>query len=204
MKVERLCSNRGQLLEGPLLLTPKVFEDDRGFFYESWNVLNFQNALIDDGWSKESAKSIQFFQDNHSRSKCGVLRGLHFQLPPVPQGKLVRCSLGLIFDVAVDLRLNSSTFGDSVAVELSASNYQQLWIPEGFAHGFLTLSEIAEVQYKATNFWSKECERSLHWQDTSLSIHWPLQRVGMNYPVLTSKDEAALSLKEFQTNGELF
>ena len=204
MQVERLCSNRGHLLQGPLLLTPKVFEDGRGFFYESWNALSFQNALVDDGWTKKSAKSVQFFQDTHSRSKCGVLRGLHFQLPPLPQGKLVRCSLGLIFDVAVDLRRNSSTFGDWVSVELSASNYQQLWIPEGFAHGFLALSEIAEVQYKATNFWSKECERSLHWQDPSLAIHWPLHRVDMNSPVLTSKDEAAPSLKELQRRGELF
>ena len=204
MQVERLCSNRGHLMQGPLLLTPRIFKDDRGFFYESWNTQNFQDALLKDGWTEESSKLVHFCQDNHSRSKRGVLRSLHYQLPPVSQGKLVRCSLGLIYDVAVDLRRHSPDFGKWVAAELSDSNHQQLWIPEGFAHGFLALSEFAEVQYKATNFWSKECERSLHWQDTSLSIHWPLQRVGMNSPVLTSKDEAALSLKEFQTIGELF
>ena len=161
MRVERLRSLNGKELDGPLLITPQVFGDDRGFFFESWNEQRFRDALVDAGTPVEEADALRFRQDNHSSSCKGVLRGLHYQLPPEPQGKLVRCSLGTIFDVAVDLRAHSSTYGLWVSAELSASNQQQLWVPVGFAHGFLTLSDRAEVQYKASGFWSRQCERSL-------------------------------------------
>jgi dTDP-4-dehydrorhamnose 3,5-epimerase len=130
-------------------------------------------------------------QDNHSRSRHGVLRGLHYQLPPHPQGKLVRCVLGEIFDVAVDLRRSSATFGQWVGAHLSASNHQQLWVPAGFAHGFVTLSEHAEVLYKTTDFWSRDCERAIRWDDPELAIVWPLSPLAGVSPLLSEKDAAA-------------
>ena len=139
MQVEELSTASGVVIEGPLLITPQIFGDGRGFFYESWNQRRFDEAV---------GCPINFLQDNHSRSCRGVLRGLHYQLEPEPQGKLVRCPVGLIFDVAVDLRRSSATFGQWVGAELSADNQQQLWVPVGFGHGFLTLSESAEVLYK--------------------------------------------------------
>jgi dTDP-4-dehydrorhamnose 3,5-epimerase len=160
-----------------LLLTPRVFQDDRGFFYESWNLRTFAEAL---GLPIE--QSPVFAQDNHSSSSFGVVRGLHFQLEPQPQAKLVRCVVGEIFDVAVDLRQSSPTFGHSVGALLSASNHQQLWVPVGFAHGFMTLSDQAEVLYKASHFWSKHCERSLLWNDPALGLQWPLDRLGGGGP----------------------
>ena len=205
MKVELLSSTRDALLvEGPLLLTPRVFGDDRGFFFESWNKRAFQAALVEAGCSQAEAMAIEFFQDNHSRSSRGVLRGLHYQLEPEPQGKLVRCSMGAIFDVAVDLRLSSTTFGHWVAAELSAENQQQLWIPVGFAHGFLALSDNVEVQYKASGFWNKSCERSLRWDDPQLAIAWPLDRVGLQQPLLAEKDSAAPVLSVAESAGDLF
>lgn len=147
-----------------ILLEPQVFQDDRGFFYESYHQEKFDKA---------TGLSVNFVQDNHSQSVKGVLRGLHYQLDPVAQGKLVRVTQGEIFDVAVDIRKNSSTFGHYVSAILSAENKHQLWIPEGFAHGFLTLSDTAEVLYKATAFYSKEHDRSLRWNDTTIAIDWP-------------------------------
>jgi dTDP-4-dehydrorhamnose 3,5-epimerase len=135
MQIEQLQTPSGQPLDGPLLITPQLFGDDRGFFYESWNQRRFDGAV---------GAPTSFSQDNHSRSSRGVLRGLHYQLEPEPQGKLVRCPVGSIFDVAVDLRRSSATFGQWVGAELSADNHRQLWVPVGFAHGFLTLSESAE------------------------------------------------------------
>lgn len=205
MKVESLSSTRDSLLvEGPLLLTPRVFGDDRGFFFESWNKRAFHAALVEAGCSQEEAMAIEFFQDNHSCSSRGVLRGLHYQLEPEPQGKLVRCSMGAIFDVAVDLRLSSKTFGRWVGAELSAENQQQLWIPLGFAHGFLALSDSVEVLYKASGFWNKSCERSLRWDDPELGIAWPLDRVGMNQPLLAEKDASAPVLSVAKSVGDLF
>ncbi|MCP9817852.1 dTDP-4-dehydrorhamnose 3,5-epimerase [Synechococcus sp. GreenBA-s] len=196
MQVELLTTASGRVMEGPLLITPQVFGDDRGFFFESWNQRRFDEAV---------GKPISFSQDNHSRSSCGVLRGLHYQLEPEPQGKLVRCPVGVIFDVAVDLRRSSTTFGEWVGAELSASNQQQLWVPVGFAHGFLTLSESAEVLYKASGFWSKTCERSLHWNDPELAITWPLVRIGGgSEPLLAGKDAAAPTLAEAVAAGEVF
>jgi dTDP-4-dehydrorhamnose 3,5-epimerase len=204
MPAEALCSSDGQRLEGPLLVTPQVFGDERGFFYESWNERRFRSELIAAGVTAAAAEAIQFRQDNHSRSSRGVLRGLHFQLPPEPQGKLVRCSVGAIFDVSVDLRRASPTYGQWVGAELSAENHQQLWVPEGFAHGFLTLSAAAEVQYKASGFWNRDCERSLRWNDPALAITWPLEQAGLVQPLLAEKDATAPELAQLEAAGEVF
>ncbi len=193
MQADQLIGNGGVALEGPLLLTPRLFGDDRGFFFESWNQRTFE-AL---------AGPVGFVQDNHSRSAQGVLRGLHYQLPPQPQGKLVRCVLGEIFDVAVDLRRSSPTFRHWVGTRLSAATHQQLWVPQGFAHGFLTLSDQAEVLYKTSDYWSRECERAIRWDDPQLAIAWPLDALGGITPQLSDKDGAAPLLAELAPT-ELF
>ena len=192
MNAERLQTTAGIPLEGPLLITPRVFGDERGFFFESWNQQAFAAALEADGQVVPA-----FVQDNHSRSSRGVLRGLHYQLPPHPQGKLVRCVLGEIFDVAVDIRHGSATFGQWVGARLSATNHQQLWVPTGFAHGFLTLSEHAEVLYKTTDFWSPDCERAIRWDDPRLAIAWPaLSGEDLDGPCLSNKDAQAARLSD--------
>lgn len=147
-----------------LIFEPKVFGDERGFFYESFNQKVFEQTL---------GKAVDFVQDNHSKSSKGVLRGLHYQLAPQEQGKLVRCTIGEVFDVAVDIRKGSQTFGHWVGVSLSSENKRQMWIPEGFAHGFLVLSDTAEFLYKTTNYYSVELERGIRWDDVDLSISWP-------------------------------
>jgi dTDP-4-dehydrorhamnose 3,5-epimerase len=195
MQVEQLRSPGGQVIEGPLLISPRVFADGRGFFFESWNQRRFDEAV---------GTPTIFCQDNQSRSSKGVLRGLHYQLEPEPQGKLVRCTVGAIFDVAVDLRRSSPTFGQWVGAELSAENQQQLWVPVGFGHGFLTLSDTAEVLYKASGFWSKSCERSLLWNDPDLAIAWPLDRLNGSAPLLAEKDAAAPGFAEASAAGEVF
>jgi dTDP-4-dehydrorhamnose 3,5-epimerase len=164
------------------LIEPQVFGDNRGFFYESFNQNKFEEAI---------GKKINFVQDNHSKSVKGVLRGLHYQLPPKAQGKLVRVIQGEVFDVAVDLRQSSPTFGKWVGEILSGDNKKQMWIPEGFAHGFLTLSDTAEFLYKTTDFYSKDHEQAIQWNDETIGIDWPMQEVS-----LSSKDNAALSFKE--------
>jgi dTDP-4-dehydrorhamnose 3,5-epimerase len=195
MQVEKLHTGSGLVMEGPLLLKPQVFGDGRGFFFESWNQGRFDAAV---------GSPVTFVQDNHSQSSRGVLRGLHLQLEPEPQGKLVRCPVGAIFDVAVDLRRRSPTFGQWVGTELSGENHLQLWVPVGFAHGFLTLSEHAEVLYKASGYWSKACERSLRWNDPELAITWPLDQLAGNQPLLSDKDAAAPTLAEMLASGEVF
>jgi dTDP-4-dehydrorhamnose 3,5-epimerase len=195
MQVEQLRSASGALIEGPLLITPQMFGDARGFFLESWNQRRFDGAL---------GTPTTFVQDNHSRSSRGVLRGLHHQLEPEPQGKLVRCPVGEVFDVAVDLRRSSASFGQWVGALLSSENQQQLWVPVGFGHGFLTLSETAEVLYKASGYWSQACERSLRWNDPDLAIAWPLEQLGGAEPLLAAKDAAAPSLAEAMAAGEVF
>jgi dTDP-4-dehydrorhamnose 3,5-epimerase len=165
-----------------LLIEPEVFGDDRGFFYESFNQNKFEAAI---------GHKINFVQDNHSKSVKGVLRGLHYQLTPKAQGKLVRVIQGEVFDVAVDLRQSSSTFGKWVCEILSGDNKKQLWIPEGFAHGFLTLSDTAEFLYKTTEFYSKDHEEAIQWNDKTIGIDWPTKEVS-----LSSKDNAAPSFKE--------
>ena len=159
-----------------ILLEPKVFGDDRGFFFESYNREAFRQA---------TGLDPDFVQDNHSRSVKGVLRGLHYQLPPKAQGKLVRVVAGEVFDVAVDIRKGSPTFGKWVAEILSAENKRQMWIPSGFAHGFLTLSETAEFLYKTTDYYSPQHERCIRWDDSAIEIDWPLA----GEPVLSGKDE---------------
>lgn len=186
-------------IEGPLLLKPRVIYDERGFFYESWNRLSFATAL---GINTEDCPN--FLQDNHSRSSRGVLRGLHYQVEPSPQAKLVRCVAGKIFDVAVDIRRSSNTFGQWVGVELSEMNHHQLWIPVGFAHGFITLSETADVLYKASGYWNKKCERSLLWNDSELAIQWPLDFGAENMPLVSSKDAPAPTLTEALRAGDVF
>lgn len=195
MQVEQLHTGSGALMQGPLLIRPQVFGDARGFFYESWNQRRFDQAV---------GQPISFSQDNHSRSSRGVLRGLHYQLEPEPQGKLVRCPVGAILDVAVDLRRSSPTFGQWVGAELSGENHRQLWVPVGFAHGFLTLSDTAEVLYKASGFWSKTCERSLRWNDPEVGITWPLDRLAGVAPLLAEKDAAAPTFAEAVAAGEVF
>jgi dTDP-4-dehydrorhamnose 3,5-epimerase len=163
-----------------LVIEPKVFGDDRGWFFESFNEKDFSAAV---------GKQVSFVQDNHSSSKKGVLRGLHYQTEQT-QGKLVRVCHGAVFDVVVDLRKTSSTFGQWVGVELSAENKKQIWIPAGFAHGFLVLSETVEFLYKTTDYWHAASEKCIVWNDPTLHIQWP--DIGMQ-PALNPKDAAGLS-----------
>jgi len=170
-----------------ILFTPKVFGDERGFFFESFNQQTFEEL---------TGLKRSFVQDNHSKSQKGVLRGLHYQLPPKAQGKLVRVVQGEVFDVAVDIRKSSPTFGQWVGATLSAENKQQLWIPEGFAHGFVTLSDTAEFLYKTTDYYAPEYERCIVWNDSTLSVAWPIDGV----PSLSQKDTQGQSIIE----AELF
>ena len=149
-----------------LLIEPQVFSDDRGFFFESFNQNKFEEAV---------GHKIDFVQDNHSKSVMGTLRGLHYQLPPKAQGKLVRVIQGEVFDVVVDIRKSSPTFGQWAGEILSADNKKQLWMPEGFAHGFMTLSDTAEFAYKTTSYFAPDLERCIAWDDPTLGIHWPLE-----------------------------
>jgi dTDP-4-dehydrorhamnose 3,5-epimerase len=169
-----------------LIIEPKVFGDERGFFFESFNQKAFQEAI---------GLDVEFVQDNHSKSAKNVLRGLHYQIKQA-QGKLVRVVQGEVFDIAVDLRKSSQTFKYWVGIHLSAENKKQLWIPKGFAHGFIVLSETAEFLYKTTDYYSPEHERSLLWNDPSLAIDWPLE----GEPKLAAKDAAGLALAD----AELF
>ena len=164
MEFSQPRTHSGGKIEGIWIIKPTLFEDKRGFFMESWSQRKMNDSL---GYCTD------FVQDNHSRSSLGVLRGLHYQIDPHAQGKLVRCIVGKIYDVAVDLRLNSKTFCDWVGVELSDQNREQIWIPPGFAHGFLSLTKHVEIIYKVTDYWDKSSERSIRWDDTSLSIDWP-------------------------------
>ncbi len=170
-----------------LILEPKVFGDSRGFVMESWNRRAFANVGLD----------IDFVQDNHSRSQRGVLRGLHFQLKQ-PQGKLVRVASGTVFDVAVDLRRSSRTFGRWAGVILSAENQRMFWVPPGFAHGFLVLSESADFLYKASDYYAPEYERSILWNDPDLAIDWPLGDLS-GEPILAAKDATAIRFKDAET-----
>ena len=169
-------------LPGVLIIEPKVFGDERGFFYESFNAKAFAEA---------TGLDTQFVQDNHSRSQRGVLRGLHYQLENV-QGKMVRVTAGEVLDVAVDIRRSSAHFGQWVAVRLSADNHRQLWVPEGFAHGFVVLSEVAEFLYKTTDYYTPSAERCIRWDDPTLAIDWQLHAA----PQLSAKDQNGKSLLE--------
>jgi len=171
-----------------VLLEPKIYDDARGHFYESYNARTFAGAV---------GHEVSFAQDNHSRSRRGVIRGLHYQLDPAPQGKLVRVVAGEIFDVAVDVRKSSPTYGKWVSEILSAQNKRQLWIPVGFAHGFMALSDGTEVLYKATDFYHKAAEQAIIWDDPDLAITWPASVT----PILSDKDAIAPRLGEAVTFG---
>jgi dTDP-4-dehydrorhamnose 3,5-epimerase len=170
-------------IEGVLIIEPKVFGDERGFFFESFNQRAFNEAV---------GHTVDFVQDNHSRSAKGVLRGLHFQRPPHAQGKLVRVTQGSVFDVAADIRADSPTFGRWVGVELSGANHRQMWIPAGLAHGFLVTSDSADFLYKTTDYYRPESEGSVRWDDPDLAIAWPLDGIT---PALSAKDAAAPTLR---------
>ena len=171
-------------LPSTLVLEPKVFGDPRGFFYESYNRERFKSDTGED-WD--------FVQDNHSRSSKGVLRGLHYQLPPYAQGKLVRCVRGAVFDVAVDIRQSSPTFGQWIGVELTEDNHRQFWIPPGFAHGFITLTDTADFLYKTTAYYTPSHDRGIAWNDPFIDIDWP--DVGV-FPQLSAKDQVARRLAD--------
>ena len=171
-----------------LIIEPRVFGDERGFFMESFNQRR---------WEEATGLKTNFVQDTHSRSTKGVLRGLHYQLPPYAQGKLVRCVVGEVFDVAVDIRKSSPTFGRWTGAHLSAENKRQFWIPEGFAHGFLVLSESAEFLYKTTDYYAPRYERCIRWDDPDLGIVWPF----VEKPVLSEKDENGINLSDVVGEG---
>lgn len=194
MRADPLCLADGGVLQGPLLLTPDLHRDERGFLFESWNQRSWAELLIHHGQTP-----IDFVQDNQSRSARGVLRGLHGQRPPQAQAKLVRCVHGEIFDVVVDLRPGSVTFGRWGSAVLSATNHHQLWVPVGFAHGFLTLSEHAEVLYRTTAYWDPACEASVRWNDPQLAVSWPLAGAA---PRLSEKDAQAPLLADLLRRPE--
>ena len=188
MEIEFIYSNKGNILQGPLLLMPSIFKDKRGYFLESWN----QNIF-----NKSIGKKAIFVQDNHSSSKKGVIRGMHFQTPPYQQSKLVRCLSGSIFDVIVDIRKTSKTFGEWYGIELKALDHYQLWIPFGFAHGFLSLTQESVVLYKVDQFRYQEDERVLKWNDEFTNIHWP--KINQSY-TLSDKDKNAPNLSEINSD----
>lgn len=171
------------VLPDVVVVQPTVFGDDRGFFFESWNARTHAQVVGPD---------TTFVQDNHSRSARGVLRGLHYQLPPSAQGKLVRCGRGAVWDVAVDIRRDSPTFGRWVGEELTEDNHRQLWIPPGFAHGFVALTDTADLLYKATAFYDPQADRSIAWDDPDIGIDWPLDEP----PTLSDKDARAPRLAD--------
>ena len=189
MDIKNLSSNKGNILEGVCIIKPTVYQDNRGFFYESWNQKLFNKAI---------GEEVNFLQDNHSSSNIGVLRGLHYQIAPKSQGKLVRCVSGAVFDVAVDIRKSSPTFGEWTSIVLDKENKIMIWIPVGFAHGFLAIEENSEVLYKASEFWSKEQDMSIRWDDKDININWPLKDINCFEPKLSIKDSKAPFLKNIE------
>ena len=169
-------------LKGLVVIDIDYFRDERGFFIESWHKRDFAAAGLD----------LEFVQEGHSRSSYGVLRGMHYQNMTAPMGKLLRCTVGRIFDVAVDLRVSSPTFGKWFSVELSSDNQRQIYVPPGFAHGFATLSDTAEVQYKQTGFYTPSSEGTLSWNDPDVGIQWPIA-----HPILSKRDQNGMSLKDY-------
>ena len=174
MDAIQINSHKNKLIEGPLLLKPNIFNDDRGYFYESWNKKSLEKLVFE---------NLNFVQDNHSKSKLGVLRGMHFQIPPKAQAKLVRCTHGEIFDVIVDLRMNSKTFGEWYGVYLNENNKFQLWIPKGFAHGYLCLDKINTILYLLNKKYSGKKNSGFRWNDKTFNIKWNITK-----PILSRKD----------------
>ena len=185
---QKCFSPKGTLINGPLTIIPEINLDKRGFFQESWNKKDFNEVL-----SKNNQKEEFFVQDNHSKSIKGTLRGLHFQRTPYAQGKLVRCIKGEIFDVAVDLRKNSKTFGKYYSLIISDKSEYSFYIPEGFAHGFLCLSDKCIVHYKCSEYRHKESETTLDWRDQTVNIKWPIKK-----PILSDKDKIGKNLEFFR------
>ena len=185
MKITNLKSNKGLIFKNIKIIEPNVYEDERGFFYESWKKKYFVNNV----------SNIDFVQENHSFSYKNVLRGLHFQSKPYSQGKLVECITGEIFDVVIDLRKESETFLQWGCLNLSENNHRQIWIDSGFAHGFYTLSNSAHLIYKVDNYYNKDSENTIIWDDAQLSIKWPLTN---NRPIISKKDLEGKSIKELE------
>ena len=179
MNIDCITSLDGSTIEGPLLLKPQIYSDSRGFFFESWNQNRFNEI---------TCKPAVFVQDNHSYSTKGVIRGLHYQSPPFEQDKLVRCISGKVFDVIVDLRKDSISYSKWFGVELSSRNKYQLWVPKGFAHGFLTISTNAEILYKTTDYWNAKSEKTIIWNDSFINIKWPLKINKIKEPIISEKD----------------
>ncbi len=195
MQYFNVNSSKGNLISGPLIIKPKIFLDNRGYFFESWNHSEFKKII---------SREIIFVQDNHSKSKFGVLRGLHYQLNPKAQAKLVRCTKGEVFDVLVDIRKDSDTYGEWSGVFLNEENKLQFWIPEGFAHGFISLKDFSEVQYKTNDYWDKDTERSLSWKDPDIKIDWPISDNPEKFKIIINdKDSVAPTIKEIEKAGEL-
>ena len=184
MEFINLKSNKGETLDGLIHLIPDIFCDNRGYFFETWNSEKLNQYL---------GKELLFVQDNISKSRKNVIRGLHYQIPPMPQAKLVNCISGSIFDVVVDIRFKSRTFGQWAGLTLSEQNKYQLLIPEGFAHGFLSLEEDSIIYYKTTNRWEKNLEKAINWNDKKIDISWPLKDKD---PIISDKDKKAISLLE--------
>ena len=196
MEYFNIKSNKGNLIKGALIIKPRIFHDDRGYFFESWNHSEFNRVI---------SREVHFVQDNHSESKLGVVRGLHYQLEPKAQAKLVRCIKGEVFDVLADIRKDSSTYGEWSSIVLNEQNKLQLWIPEGFVHGFISLKDFSEVLYKTNEYWDKDHERSLFWKDTDLNINWPIANINKKCKIITNyKDSIAPTLKEIEESGDLF
>ncbi len=194
MQTIKLKTKQNNFLDGVLLINPEIFSDSRGFFYESWNSASFNKKV----------SHSNFCQDNHSQSSKGVLRGIHYQVNPHAQGKLVRCTKGLIYDVAVDLRKESKTYKEWIGIRLNEKNKYLLWIPEGFGHGFLTLSKFAEVQYKVTKQWNKISEKSILWNDPDLKIDWPLSELDEIKPIISKKDSAGITINQAEKLNLVF
>lgn len=195
MKANKLKTLNNQIIEGPLLITPNLFTDERGYFYELYNISILEEIV---------GEEINFVQDNISSSRRGVIRGLHYQINPNPQSKLVFCRKGSIFDVAIDLRKNSKTFGLYCHTYLNEKNKNLFWIPKGFAHGFIALEENTEVQYKVQGLRVIDCERSIIWNDPDLSIKWPILNNKINQIILSEKDRNSPSFKAIIKSGDYF
>ena len=195
MKVKKLFNKQNKEIIGAFEIIPNIFKDPRGHFLETWNESKFNKFI---------GLNIKFVQDNQSLSTKGTLRGLHYQIDPMAQGKLVRVNKGEILDVIVDLREDSDTFLSWVGVELNSIKKNQIWIPRGFAHGFLTLSDEALVDYKVTNFWDKDCERTILWNDPNLQINWLRSKYNLSRFLLSEKDKNGYSLESILSRKEIF
>lgn len=194
MKKRLLKTNKKNLFEGPYILTPNLMRDDRGYFFESWNKSLFDNLI---------SQNINFVQNNNSLSKLGTLRGMHYQTKPSAQAKLIKVLQGSIYDVIIDLRYSSETFSEWGFVYLDNVKNEQLWVPEGFAHGFLTLSDTAIVEYSVTDYWNRDNERTLIWNDSQIEIKWPFSD-NNKIPIISEKDKSGFTLNQIINNQDIF